>query len=131
MSMKDHEAVEFLKGLLSLYSPSNREASLAEHLAEKMSALGFAVRIDEVGNVIGEWPSNSQLAIRPSPLLFLGHIDTVPGFIPVRVEGGRLYGRGAVDAKGPLAAFVTAVVRAAPRLKDAPMVVIGAVGGRG
>ncbi len=126
--MKDYEAVEFLKGLLSIYSPSNREASLAQYLAEKMSALGFAVRIDEVGNVIGEWPGNSQVAPRPSPLLFLGHIDTVPGFIPVQVEGGKLYGRGAVDAKGPLAAFITALVRAAPRLEDAPVVVIGAVG---
>lgn len=126
--MNDHEAVEFLKDLLSIYSPSHREAPLAEALAERMSTLGFAVRIDEVGNVIGERPGRSQRAMGSSALLFLGHIDTVPGFILVRVEGGRLYGRGAVDAKGPLAAFVTAVVRAAPRLKDLPLVVIGAVG---
>src|SRR5207253_5029997 len=38
----------------------------------------------------------------------LGHIDTVPGEIPVRIEGDDLVGRGAVDAKGPLAAFVAA-----------------------
>ena len=40
--------------------------------------------------------------------MLLGHIDTVPGRVPVRREGGRLYGRGAVDAKGPLACFVAA-----------------------
>ena len=33
--------------------------------------------------------------------MLLGHIDTVPGDIPVRVEGGELVGRGAVDAKLP------------------------------
>ena len=39
----------------------------------------------------------------------VGHLDTVPGFIPVRREGNRLFGRGAVDAKGPLAAAITAL----------------------
>jgi len=139
--MNDHEAVEFLKKLLSIYSPSGQEASLAKFLAERLSTLGFAVEIDEVGNVVAELGVrseglNSPLATRRPPtrsfahppLLFLGHIDTVPGFIPVREEGGRLYGRGAVDAKGPLAAFIAAVVRAASRLKDVHIVVIGAVG---
>jgi LysW-gamma-L-lysine carboxypeptidase len=68
-------------------------------------------------------------------IVLLGHMDTVPGFIPVHWRGDRLYGRGAVDAKGPLAAFVLAAARAAPHLQDARIVVIGAVeeeaGGRG
>ena len=34
--------------------------------------------------------------------MLLGHQDTVPGRIPVRMEDGRLFGRGAVDAKGCL-----------------------------
>jgi LysW-gamma-L-lysine carboxypeptidase len=42
----------------------------------------------------------------------LGHIDTVTGAVPVRIEHGRLYGRGAVDAKGAFATFVCAVARA-------------------
>ncbi len=59
-------------------------------------------------------------------ILLLGHMDTVPGDIPVRIERDRLYGRGAVDAKGPLAAFVVAAARAqlAPGTR---LVVIGAV----
>jgi LysW-gamma-L-lysine carboxypeptidase len=44
--------------------------------------------------------------------VLLGHIDTVPGEIPVRVEGGVLFGRGSVDAKGPLAAMLAAASRA-------------------
>jgi len=42
------------------------------------------------------------------------HLDTVPPFIPPRLDGGRLYGRGACDAKGIAAAMVCA----AERLRD-------------
>src|SRR5207245_825261 len=56
----------------------------------------------------------------------LGHMDTVPGFIPVRREGNRLFGRGAVDAKGPLAAAITAVARQ-PAGAACRFTVIGAV----
>jgi LysW-gamma-L-lysine carboxypeptidase len=54
-------------------------------------------------------------------------MDTVPGLIPLREDGGRLYGRGAVDAKGPLAAFVLATARVMPRLDGVRIAVIGAV----
>src|SRR5438093_993352 len=54
------------------------------------------------GNAVGEKGEG------PMHIALVGHIDTVPGDIPVRVEGDELVGRGAVDAKGPLAAFVAA-----------------------
>jgi LysW-gamma-L-lysine carboxypeptidase len=59
----------------------------------------------------------------------LGHLDTVSGYIPPRREDGRLYGRGAVDAKGPLAAFLAAMVRLQTRdtLRRRPTIVVGAV----
>ena len=41
-------------------------------------------------------------------LAFCTHLDTVPPYIPPRVEGGRLHGRGACDAKGIAAAMVCA-----------------------
>jgi LysW-gamma-L-lysine carboxypeptidase len=50
----------------------------------------------------------------------------VPGHIPVRQEGDVLYGRGSVDAKGPLACFVSAVSRL-PKYDACRLVVIGAV----
>ena len=60
-------------------------------------------------------------------IVLLGHIDTVPGHIPVRIEDGVLWGRGAVDAKGPLCTFVAAATAAAPDL-NATVTVVGAVG---
>ncbi|HND50223.1 MAG TPA: M20/M25/M40 family metallo-hydrolase, partial [Anaerolineales bacterium] len=64
-------------------------------------------------------------------VVLLGHIDTVPGEIPVQVveaaeKSPLLYGRGSVDAKGPLASFVDAVAKVG--VKDGwQFVVIGAV----
>ena len=65
------------------------------------------------------------------PIVLLGHMDTVRGIIPVRLQDGVLYGRGAVDAKGPLAAFLCAAARLAQGghvgALEHPIVVIGAV----
>ncbi len=120
--MMDEEAIEFLKGLLRIYSPSGKEANLAAHLAERLEGLGFHASVDQVGNVIA---SNCIPVPSEPDLLFLGHIDTVPGFIPVREEGGKLFGRGAADAKGPLVAFLVALARVRP---EGAVVFVGAVG---
>lgn len=89
-----------LKDLLEVYSPSGSEGRLAELLAQQMASLGFRVVRDQVGNVIGE------VGEQGPRILLCGHMDTVPGEIPVRLEGDLIYGRGAVDAKSALAAMV-------------------------
>jgi len=94
--------VEFLVDLLKVYSPTGQEGELAKVLCSKMRDLGFEVHIDSVGNVVG------ALRGRGPKVLLCGHMDTVPGFIPVKVESGEIWGRGAVDAKGPLAALILA-----------------------
>lgn len=110
-----------LLGLLEHYSPSGGEATVVAWLLERASALGYNRAFsDAAGNavcVMGEGPRQ---------LILLGHIDTVCGKIPLRVEGERLYGRGAVDAKGPLAAFVDAVAALGPQA-GWQVIVIGAV----
>lgn len=60
-------------------------------------------RVDEVGNAVGVKGTGRR------EILLLGHIDTFPGDLPVRREGDQLYGRGSVDAKGPLCAFGAAL----------------------
>ena len=103
--MNDREAIELLEAMVSIRSLSGEEGHLASFLVEKMAGSGFEAFVDEAGNAIGTIGSGSPTTI------LLGHMDTVPGEIPVRLEGGRLYGRGTVDAKGPLAAFIAAAAR--------------------
>jgi len=97
-------AVELLKKALELYTPSRQEAPLANLLSEKASQeLGFEhVHTDDIGNVIA-----TKGYGRPK-ILLCGHMDTVPGHIPVRVSDGFMYGRGASDAKSPLIAMLLA-----------------------
>jgi LysW-gamma-L-lysine carboxypeptidase len=95
-------AVDLLTRMVKIYSPSGSEEEISRFLAEEMEKLGFRVRRDQVGNVIGEVGEGSPV------VLLCGHMDTVEGIIPIRFENGQLYGRGSVDAKGPLAAMIVA-----------------------
>jgi [amino group carrier protein]-lysine/ornithine hydrolase len=97
-------AIEFLREALEHYTPSRAEASLSNLIKDKcVNELGFEqVHIDNVGNVIAI-KGNGEPKI-----LLCGHMDTVPGQIPVRIEDGFLYGRGASDAKGPLISMLLA-----------------------
>ena len=95
-----------LVDMLRIPSLSGQEGELAAFLCREMAARGFQARIDEVGNVVGERGDGNGPTI-----VLLGHMDTVPGRVEVRREGDLLYGRGAVDAKGPLATFIAAAGR--------------------
>ena len=116
-----------LIGLVSQYSPSGSERCAVEWLVERMKSLGYGCALmDDVGNAVG------VMGKGPRQVILLGHIDTVPGEIPVRRDARSvppyetLYGRGAVDAKGPLACFVDAVASVGPK-EGWQFVVIGAV----
>lgn len=113
-------AVGLLRSMLGIDSPSYGEARLAAHLVTTMRELGFTAYVDPVGNAVGEIDRG------PGPtVMLLGHMDTVPGDIPVRIEGRRLYGRGAVDAKAPLATMINAAAGAVDF--RGRIVVVGAV----
>jgi LysW-gamma-L-lysine carboxypeptidase len=113
-------AERLLVGLVERYSPSGQEQPAVAFLVEQMRALGYRAEIDGVGNAVG------SLGHGQHTILLLGHIDTVPGQIEVQCRDGLLYGRGSVDAKGPLAAFVVAAARVGARI-GARIVVVGAV----
>jgi [amino group carrier protein]-lysine/ornithine hydrolase len=117
----DDEQIELLTGLVQIKSLSGEERRAVEYLVAAMNERGFETSIDAVGNAVG------TIGDGPTTFILLGHIDTVPGDIPVRIEDGVLYGRGSVDAKGPLATFVAAAQIAA-RSGNATIRVVGAVG---
>jgi [amino group carrier protein]-lysine/ornithine hydrolase len=103
------DAVALLRRMVEIPSLSGEESALAAFLVEAMRAQGFDARVDEAGNAVG------VLGSGPTEIVLLGHMDTVPGAIPVRIEDGVLYGRGSVDAKGPLAAFIAAAAQVGTR----------------
>jgi len=109
-----------LIGLVSQYSPSGQERGAVEWLVGRMKSLGYEACIDATGNAVG------AMGQGPKQVVLLGHIDTVPGEIPVHIADGVLYGRGSVDAKGPLACFVDAVAGVGVK-EEWQYVVIGAV----
>ncbi|MBS7649466.1 MAG: M20/M25/M40 family metallo-hydrolase [Candidatus Bathyarchaeia archaeon] len=103
MSDDEQYSIDFLKRMLEIYSPSGKEDKISYFLLSEMKIMGFKnVRRDEVGNVYGE------IGFGEPTVLLCSHMDTVPGWIPVKVEGDRIYGRGAVDAKSSLAAMIIA-----------------------
>ncbi len=119
------QEVAVLQSMLNIPSYSTQEGALAHFLVQQARAMGLHAYVDAAGNFIA---STHETLTDEQPIVLLGHMDTVRGNIPVRIEDGILYGRGAVDAKGPLAAFVCATARLA-RAGNAqrPVVVVGAV----
>lgn len=111
---------ELLEGMLKVYSPSYQERDAVEFLVAQMKANGLRAFHDAAGSAVGIAGEGAR------DIVMLGHIDTHPGFVDVRREGDLLYGRGAVDAKGPLCAFASAAARVRVR-EGWRLVVVGAV----
>jgi len=100
--------VDLARALVDIDSTTGREAEACAWLARHLRERGFHVAEQPVAN----GRANILALMDPKPAVVLStHVDCVPPFLPSRVEGGRLHGRGACDAKGALAAQVTAAGR--------------------
>lgn len=118
-----NEAEQVLFDLVATPSVSGSERRAAEVFVRHAHELGYDAEIDEAGNALAHrGPIDA-----PVHIVLLGHIDTVPGEIPVRIEDGVLHGRGSVDAKGPLAAMLVGASRV-DLPEDVRVTVAGAVG---
>jgi succinyl-diaminopimelate desuccinylase len=114
---------------LDTTNPPGNETPAIRLLEERLRAAGFATRV--VPYPVGENRSHLVARLRGNGsrtgLLFSGHVDVVPtGSVPWSVapfggeiRDGRLYGRGACDMKGGVAALVTAALAVAR--SDAPL----------
>ena len=123
MPEADPFARRLLRDAVATPSPSGAEADVAAVLADAMGGRVDVVELDEVGNLRVRHGHGS------TRVLFLGHLDTVPGAIPVEERRGALYGRGSVDAKGSLCAALAAVAGASAEARAGlTMEVVGAVG---
>ncbi len=116
------DPVELLRECVSIPSLSGDEGAVAGFLVSQLGTFCSEAFVDEAGNVVGRVGSG------PLQVYVLGHIDTVPGVVPVRLEDGKLYGRGSVDAKGPFCAALAAAARLPPEvLEGLTLTLIGAV----
>jgi LysW-gamma-L-lysine carboxypeptidase len=99
--MKDSR--EFLIDLVKIRSTSGTEKEAVDYLVKTLPALGWEKAFsDEEGNLVASKGSGSR------ELVLLCHVDTVPGGPAFKIEDNTLWGRGSVDAKGPLCALAVA-----------------------
>jgi len=127
-SARDKQAVDILHELVATPSVSGDEARAVEVFVRRAAQLGFETDVDEAGNghAIRRCRSTDQSGA-DNEIVLLGHIDTVPGAVPVCLNDNILYGRGSVDAKGPLAAMLMAA-GCAELPPDTQVRVVAAVG---
>lgn len=121
MSLDDAAVLDLAESAVRIPSPSREEEALARFLVERLAPLGFDTDIDGAGNVVADIGEGELVGA------LVGHIDTVPGDLPVRRENGVLYGRGSVDAKSSFISFLAAMARVAPRLEGGRLRAIGCV----
>jgi len=101
------DVVALATELLSIASTTRDEGRAVEFVARWLVARGWNVTVQEVtpgrGNV---WASRKGGGVTLST-----HLDTVPPYIPPKLAGNRLMGRGACDAKGIAASMIAAADR--------------------
>jgi acetylornithine deacetylase len=109
--MDSVETLAFARALIDIDSTTGREAEVGRWLAERLRGFGFRVVEQSLERGCANLWAVPDGAGSPPDVVFSTHFDCVPPFFPSSVRADRLYGRGACDAKGILAAQVAAARR--------------------
>jgi acetylornithine deacetylase len=116
---------QLTRQLVDIESISGNEAAVGEFLFTTLRDLGFDARklpvTDTRFNVYAAVPG-----VEKPVVVFSTHIDTVPPFIPSSEDADKIYGRGACDTKGIIAAMVSAALRL--KGEEAPIAMLFVVG---
>jgi acetylornithine deacetylase len=111
------DPIAFTRRLVDIESITGNEAAVGEFLLRELDALGFSVQKMPTP-FPSEIPAHGRerfnvyaLAGERPEIVFSSHMDTVPPFMPSREDDRRIYGRGACDAKGIMAAQIAAAVQ--------------------
>ena len=98
--------LELTRELVHIPSVTGDEAEVGRFLARRLESLHYRVEVQEVepgrANIFATHPTASPRVV------FSTHMDTVPPHIPLREDDEYIYGRGACDAKGIIAAQIAA-----------------------
>ena len=118
--MKTHDVTSIAQKLIQFPSVTPEVSTIIAHMETRLKALGFHCEVmtfqspgrPPVANLFARFGTQSP------HLCFAGHVDVVPvgtlsdwKYPPfsATIEGDTLYGRGAVDMKGAIAAFIAAM----------------------
>jgi acetylornithine deacetylase len=108
------DVVSLAAELMAVPSTTRDEARVVEFVAQRLAARGWQVtRQDVTAGRQNVWAKR-----RGGGVTLSTHLDTVPPYIPPRLESDRLRGRGACDAKGIAAAMIVAAERLADAGED-------------
>jgi len=122
--MQTIDPVELTRSLVDIDSTTGREGEAGRWLARRLRDLGYEVVEQQVTD--DRFNVYAHLGTPPG-VVYSTHFDCVPPFYPSHQERGLVFGRGACDAKGILAAQVTAAerLRAAGETRLALLFVVG------
>src|SRR5262245_41106524 len=122
--MERLDPVALTRSLVDIDSTTGREGETGRWLATYLRERGY----DVTEQPVSDGRFNVYARPGPSPtVVFSTHVDCVPPFFPSREERGLVFGRGSCDAKGIIAAQVTAVerLRAAGETRVGLLFVVG------
>lgn len=114
------DPIQLTRRLVDIESITYNEGAVGSFLAEFLAARGFAVEQMPVQQAAESRSGSDRFNVyacvhgQTPDVVLSTHMDTVPPFIPSREDDSFLYGRGACDAKG----IIAAQIAAAERLRD-------------
>lgn len=115
-----------LVDLVKIYSPTGEEEPATAWFRNHITELGLTdVGSDAAGNAFGKLKGTGL------KVTLCGHIDTVPGELPVSLNNGELTGRGSVDAKSSLISLLYGGIKAKEMGFQGTLNIIAAIGEEG
>ncbi len=118
------DAIELTRALVRIESTTGTEGPAGEFVAHLLEDAGWVVTRQQVSP--GRFNVYARLDARPE-VVFSTHLDTVPPYIPLTEDAESLHGRGTCDAKGLIAAMITAAeeLRAAGERRLGLLFIVG------
>jgi len=114
------DAIQLTRRLIDIESITYNECTVGQYLAEFLATRNYSVEKMPVEQPHESRCGNERFNVYASvpgetpDVVFSTHMDTVPPFIPSSEDDENIYGRGACDAKG----IIAAQIAAAERLRD-------------
>jgi acetylornithine deacetylase/succinyl-diaminopimelate desuccinylase-like protein len=99
------DVVKLCKELVEIPSVSGNELAVGNFVYRYLKQIGAKVEKQKVAN--NRYNIIGRIKGRGPNVQIVTHLDTVPGHVPVKITADKIFGRGAVDVKGPMASILS------------------------